>query len=180
MHSLAAILAEQRRAAAAVIAEPGRGVRLWLADWVAEELLIMEEAMSETKTMGQVLYEVLCSNGCQVFSDCDDAGVFSWEVVLGATPEDAAALETAAAAVIAAHEAQRPAWPAMRPMGDPDLHKESEILLAYECEREPGFKRTYKEIARQRLPDRWTTATYHVPFSQCVGWWPLPEVPHGN
>lgn len=125
------------------------------------------------KTSGQVLYEAY-TGACEI-DPIDHAAL------AGVGPDYPLnsignRSERAAAAVIAHHEATRPAWPPMRPMSDSDLANHVDILLAYEREREPGFKRTHIEIARQTLRGYWTTATYHAPFQQCVGWWPLPEV----
>ena len=153
--ALAALLAEQRRAAAAVIAEPGRGVRLWLADWVAEELLIMEEAMSGTKTMGEVAWMQWWSGSRLGPPKPYSLDMDIWEPV--------------AAAVIAAHEAQRPAWPAMRPVADYRLGDGEVLLLA-----------TDNAMRVMRFDDDfglWVNRhgdTFVKP-DQTLGWWPLPK-----
>ena len=155
---LAAILAEQRRAAAAVRAEPGRGVRLWLADWVAEELAIMEEAMSETKTAGQVLAEADGVTYYHAPGKIYDRQREDWE--------------RRAQAVIEWHEAQRPAWPAMRPMGEAVMG--ASVIVAVKAER-PWFDFAYKAEADFGGTVFEADGTFYKE-TELLGWWPLHEV----
>lgn len=129
--------------------------------------------MSETKTAWQVMEDAIYES---LFGDGKPTSDGTLSPSKSTSAAGRKAYTAAAQAVIAHHEATRPAWPPMRPMSDSDLANHVDILLAYEREREPGFKRTHIEIARQTLRGYWTTATYHAPFQQCVGWWPLPEV----
>ena len=54
MTELDRIIAEQKLAVANIAREPdSRGARLWLADWMAEEVLLIAECFTpETKNVG--------------------------------------------------------------------------------------------------------------------------------
>jgi hypothetical protein len=87
----------------------------------------------------------------------------------------AVGFEASAAAVIAVHEAQRPAWPAMRPMSE-SMGPWAMIRLLDRDELGPRpvrirLRRDTKAMWEDLLTGEWYSE------AEILGWWPLPEVP---
>lgn len=119
--------------------------------------------MSETKTAGQVNAEALGWN---------------WDCVFDHQMES---FEAAAQAVIAHHEATRPAWPPMRPMSD-KLPKRFIVAIKTEKIGEPGVAGEPRiELANLHWSGSaicldYGGGTYDIDSVLLLGWWPLPPL----
>ena len=104
--------------------------------------------MSAAKTPGQVAQDARCNDAMTTEGH--------WEAI--------------AAAVIAHHEATRPAWPPMRPMSDPDTPRNGVYVLL-------AFKVGHMAVMAWDDGLWWSKpGDRYAKDERCEGWWPLPEV----
>ena len=105
--------------------------------------------MSAAKTPGQVAQDARCNDAMTTEGH--------WEAI--------------AAAVIAHHEATRPAWPPTRPMSEAGERKTLIVLLLRDQEA-----RVVKRKSTMDGEPRWEdveTGEWYTP-DELGGWWPLP------